>query len=452
MKLTRIRSFVTAAFLMAGLSAFADSSVTIIEVKTDNPWDSRKGTITVDYSLGGLDSKCKYKVAFDITANDQTARVTNDAAKLTEGNRTQTFDTVKLFGEVTFDENAKVGISLIAEPKVAGVQLWENGPYFADCNIGAETPGDYGNLFQFHTSTRMAETVTAALGEGWYLPSRSEWSMLLEMNYLTQEPYCDGIWTTCKDSANNDVYGYRFTGRGDYASKSIFLPAAGYDRGKGGGLEEVGTNGYYWSTVGGGGGFVDIFCFSEKELSVYEHVDMEEDYQKYQYFSIRAIREAPEKEKIVATGGTTFRLGPNCGPWTAGDGVTAHAEDKTLFINGAGAVTLTPWAGDSAWITKLQVAEGVTDLGETMVTLPSLTSVNGLSLGVFNSAAAGAVKTKGFNAIVVDPTTRKATLTLVVKTAATVDAEEKDWTVAATEDVEVDASAPAGFFFVAPAK
>lgn len=58
------------------------------------------------------------------------------------------------------------------------------------------------------------------------------------------------------------------------------------------------------------------------------------------------------------------------------------------------------------------------------------------------------MKAAGFNAIAVE--NGKVTLTLVVKTAATVNAEEKDWTEAATKDVEVDASAPAGFFIVVP--
>lgn len=157
-------------------------------------------------------------------------------------------------------------------------------------------------------------------------------------------------------------------------------------------------------------------------------------------------------EIVEATAEMTFWLGPGCEncPWTIGEGVTAYLEGGTLVIAGAGEVTSTPWTEFTEGIAKLQVAEGVTDLGGTTATLPNLASVNGLSLGAFNSAAVGAVKAAGFNAIAVE--NGEATLTLVVKKAATVDAEEKDWTEAATTPVTVRADTPAGFFIVAPAK
>ena len=53
---------------------------------------------------------------------------------------------------------------------------------------------------------------------------------------------CGWLWT-----ATNGVYGYLVRGRGDYASASIFLPAAG------GGLDTAlryaGSYGNYWSSV-----------------------------------------------------------------------------------------------------------------------------------------------------------------------------------------------------------
>ena len=33
------------------------------------------------------------------------------------------------------------------EPKLGGVQLWENGPYWAECNVGATKPEEYGYYF-----------------------------------------------------------------------------------------------------------------------------------------------------------------------------------------------------------------------------------------------------------------------------------------------------------------
>ena len=53
---------------------------------------------------------------------------------------------------------------------------------------------------------------------------------------------CDWTWTT-----QNDVNGYMVRGRGDYASASIFLPAAG--DGYGTFLYHAGLDSRYWSSV-----------------------------------------------------------------------------------------------------------------------------------------------------------------------------------------------------------
>ena len=53
---------------------------------------------------------------------------------------------------------------------------------------------------------------------------------------------CDWTWTT-----QNGVNGYIVRGQGDYASNSIFLPAAG--DGSETSLRNSGSYGYYWSSV-----------------------------------------------------------------------------------------------------------------------------------------------------------------------------------------------------------
>lgn len=136
-------------------------------------------------------------------------------------------------------------------------------------------------------------------------------------------------------------------------------------------------------------------------------------------------------------------------PWQIGDNAMAYTNGVGgLIISGTGKVTSTPWEGAVANVTTLQVAENITDLGGTTATLSNLASVNGLSVGAFNSAAVGVVKA-GFSAIAVNPATKTATLTLVVKQAPTLTTEAKDWTVAGTTNIEVKAETPAGFFKVA---
>ena len=127
-----------------------------------------------------------------------------------------------------------VGLSsFAAEPEA--VQLWEGGPYWAECNIGATKPEDYGILTSFNDA---AQAVTEALGGDWRLPMQTEWDALLTN--------CGkGTWTE-----QNGVKGRLFTGTGDYSSNSIFLPAAGYDGGFG--REYAGSGGIYWSSTENG--------------------------------------------------------------------------------------------------------------------------------------------------------------------------------------------------------
>ncbi|MDO5317232.1 MAG: hypothetical protein Q4G65_01270 [bacterium] len=187
------------------------------------------------------------------------------------------------------------------EPELGGVQLWENGPYWAECNVGATKPEEYGYYFWWgdtvgytreggtydsswprytdvtwvsSTGTRMGsspfdystcptynksnstlqsqgyidstgnlvakyDAATAHLGAPWRMPTSAEINALINN--------CTTTWTT-----RNGVYGRLVTGKGAYASKSIFLPAAG------GGLDSSlfypGSYGYYWSSTPYSGG------------------------------------------------------------------------------------------------------------------------------------------------------------------------------------------------------
>ncbi len=161
------------------------------------------------------------------------------------------------------------------------VQLWEGGPYWADRNIGADNPWDYGLYFWwgdtighkpingvFSFSFGSANTLTwdknrtTLKSEGWITsdgvlaPSHDaahvkwggSWRMPTpqEINDLRYNK-CDWTWMTM-----TNVNGYLVRGRGAYASASIFLPAAGYAAGWGDEttpLSNAGSRGYYWSSV-----------------------------------------------------------------------------------------------------------------------------------------------------------------------------------------------------------
>jgi len=175
---------------------------------------------------------------------------------------------------VTFDTHEKV-------------PLWEDGPYWATMNIGAEKPEDYGYYFWWgdtvgykrennawvatdgsssnfsfsegNVPTYNNKSIYTLKSEGWIVTENGTNVLASEHDAAQvqwgggwrmptyQELYdlcykCDWTWTT-----QNGVNGYVVRGRGDYAANSIFLPCAGY--GDGTSLYYAGWHGLYWSSV-----------------------------------------------------------------------------------------------------------------------------------------------------------------------------------------------------------
>ncbi len=187
----------------------------------------------------------------------------------------------KDIGPVRIDE---LELTANIREKIASAQLWEDGPYWAECNVGAAKPEEYGYYFwwgdtvgykrnesnngwvsasngvsfSFSTSncptynkttsqlrskgyidstgslTQSHDAVTAHLGAPWRMPTDAEFAALLKN--------CDTIRTT-----RNGVNGLLVKGRGAYASNSIFLPASGYSYG--GQLFSPTAYGGYWSST-----------------------------------------------------------------------------------------------------------------------------------------------------------------------------------------------------------
>ena len=155
---------------------------------------------------------------------------------------------------------------------VGKVQLWEGGPYWADRNIGADNPWDYGLYFWWGDTTghrpsgntfsfsfeksncpTYLKTTDQLRSEGWIAsndvlaPSHDaahmkwggEWRMPREQEFNDLTNMCDLAWTTI-----NGTRGCVVRGRGAYASNSIFLPFGGY--GNRTSLTHDGLQGRYW--------------------------------------------------------------------------------------------------------------------------------------------------------------------------------------------------------------
>ena len=138
---------------------------------------------------------------------------------------------------------------------------------WANMNVGAESPEDYGDYFAWgETATKTTynwstyfdtsdgggtftkynndggktvldpedDAAHVNWGGSWRMPTQAEWQELLDN--------CTWTWTT-----QNGIKGYKVTSnKAGYTDKFIFLPAAGYR------LESdlgfAGSNGYYWSS------------------------------------------------------------------------------------------------------------------------------------------------------------------------------------------------------------
>ena len=178
-----------------------------------------------------------------------------------------------------------------AAPAGGVVQLWEGGPYWAEANLGAENPWEYGSYFWWgdvvgykfrkgvwvagdgssqgfsfdnaHVPTLGKDDADLA-NEGWVAEQDNAWSAAgspLAPRHDAAHAKWGGEWRVPTDQELKDlcdkcdwtwtqmggVSGYRVRGRGAYAAAGIFLPCAGY--GYGASFGNAGSFGSYWSSV-----------------------------------------------------------------------------------------------------------------------------------------------------------------------------------------------------------
>ena len=178
--------------------------------------------------------------------------------------------------------SVKIDDVALSVDTVEGVQLWADGPYWAECNVGATKPEECGYYFWWGDTVGYRRNVsnngwvsvkdgtgysfsgcptygknnsqlqsdgyidatgnlvaahdaaTVHLGAPWRMPTDAEFSALINN--------CDTEWTS-----RNGVSGRLVKGRGAYVSKSIFLPAAG--DGRDSRLLYLGSSGGFWSST-----------------------------------------------------------------------------------------------------------------------------------------------------------------------------------------------------------
>ena len=166
-------------------------------------------------------------------------------------------------GTLTFAENTnvktvKVNFSNGTVTTRKAVQLWENGPYFAEYNVGATSVTEYGGYYCWGSSINKDknqafkkgtspisgedDTATNLWGDNWRMPTQEELAALLNSDN------CTCTWT--EKYKGTGVNGLLCQGKEGtaFASNSVFLPAAGGSW-QGEGAYDQGSGCYYWSST-----------------------------------------------------------------------------------------------------------------------------------------------------------------------------------------------------------
>ncbi len=160
------------------------------------------------------------------------------------------------------------------------VQLWENGPKWAEYNVGEDNgDGSYGcgGYFAWKgnetrgTKETVDDTATDLWGSNWRMPTKEEFDYLLAN--------CNVSWTTNYNGTGKA--GRVYTGKTEgYKYNSVFFPAAGhYDYGE---VIGAGSDGYYWSSTPDG----DYYAYSLGFRWSRQNVDY---YYRDEVLSVRAV-------------------------------------------------------------------------------------------------------------------------------------------------------------------
>lgn len=166
-------------------------------------------------------------------------------------------------------------------PKAIDLGL-PSGTLWADCNLGASSPEESGHYFRWGEITphedyekflyphlcngkfkdigsdiagTQYDAAFVHLGKSWCMPNEVQFKELLEM--------CSFNWKSYKG-----VWGMKITGPNN---NFLFIPASGYRFSGSGSLDNVGDNGYCWSSSAGVGVIGRQFSFYSSDWDLHDY-------------------------------------------------------------------------------------------------------------------------------------------------------------------------------------
>lgn len=142
------------------------------------------------------------------------------------------------------------------EYEVKWLQMWEDGPKFAEHNIRSSSPASHGfygawggttNPYSYASGANDLsgenDNATYLWGDNWRLPTKGEFEGLMA--------HCDLVLD--RNYEGSGVRVLKFTGRGDYAENVLILPCSGYDPTLGtSGEQYVNQMAYYLTSTANG--------------------------------------------------------------------------------------------------------------------------------------------------------------------------------------------------------
>ncbi len=288
----RAKQMMMGVVAAVAMGAMAETANTVKVTKFHQSYPYT-GKATVQYTVGGT---LPANAVAEITINTDDASATFTQSNIVTGANSYVIDFASSFGGALLLTNASFVVTIAGA--LGGVQLWEGGPYWAECNVGASKPEEYGYYFWWgdtvgytrsggtwnddewggyysgvtwvsSTGQQMSsspfspsscptynknnsalqsagyidstgnlvaahDAATAHLGAPWRMPTSAEIQAL--------DDNCTTTWIT-----TNGVSGRLVTGKDSYANRSIFLPAAGW--GYDSCLYGLGLDGRYWSST-----------------------------------------------------------------------------------------------------------------------------------------------------------------------------------------------------------